>query len=244
MAICHIHTREYDVDISRLLARRLRGRSPKPQLLDEQPDSVAAQIFTPDEMEVWCAAVEELLLKDLSHFELARMVDRLPITLCQKQRVLPEAIKQTRSEAGELGILRGLRQHFSEYDLLNLEGFMRFRMQDALVRWEGCIDQAAEELLLEEEYFELMRILGAFVNLQPPRVKEVSLCIHSDGSYTLSDDTNVRIEYEPGCRDGLIRALVNLSPERITVYDLSGGTADDLSAALKRVFVGRIRVYR
>ncbi len=51
---------------------------------------------------------------------------------------------------------------YAEEKHLNLEGFMRFRMQDVLREWEICVMRAAEELLLHEEYWELMHVLSAF----------------------------------------------------------------------------------
>lgn len=244
MATRHINTIAYDVDVSRLLSRRLGEHGHAVRVEKETKSALRVQTRSQEDMHAFCTALAELLLKDISHFELARMVDKLPLTLAQKQRVLPEAIKQSRSAQLDFGVARALKSHFREYGRLNLEGFVRFRMRDALAHWEGCVDRAAEEMLLEEEYLELMHLLGAFVSLQPTRIKEVSLCLNADGSYTLTDDSNVRIEYDPDCRDGIISALVGLAPERITVYDLSGGKNEDLSAALKQVFAGRVRVYR
>ena len=117
-------------------------------------------------------------------------------------------------------------------------------MQDALSFWALCIDRVAEEMQLEAEYSELMRILGAFAELQSPKIKEVSLCVNPDGSYTLTDDSDVRIDYEARARDGVIDVLVGLAPERITVYDLSGGKNDRFNETLSKVFAGRIKIYR
>ena len=96
--------------------------------------------------------------------------------------MLPEAIKLAReAAAGQTGIEPALaeamdakriqclvRAHFDENDHLNLEGFLRFRMRDTLSAFEMYAVSAAEELMLQTEYLELMRVLSVLVRLQQP----------------------------------------------------------------------------
>lgn len=246
MFVRSVSTQEYDVDIRRLLERRLNQTQCHLGLYLNPGDENIARAELADEkaLDAWCSAVAELLVRDLSHFELARLVNDLPLSLLEKQQVLPEAIKNSRSSEQRFGVKRALLDHFADHENLVLEGFMRFRMQDALSFWALCIDRVAEEMQLEAEYSELMRILGAFAELQSPKIKEVSLCVNPDGSYTLTDDSDVRIDYEARARDGVIDVLVGLAPERITVYDLSGGKNDRFNETLSKVFAGRIKIYR
>lgn len=249
--LCSVGTLEYDADIGKLALRRLAGEYPRDTGIEKrllaQKDQARFELMAEGDLERWCRAVRNLLLRDVSHFELARMVNELPLALEEKRRVLPEAVKLSRAcpaQAGAEGILRALLNFYAEEDHLNLEGFLRFRMQDVLRDWEICVMRAAEELLLEVEYWELMQVLSAFVQLRPPQVRDVYIILNPDGSCTLTDDQDSRIDYDRCTGDGVMSVLVGLSPERITVYDLSGGASTSLAETLVRVFEDRVRVFK
>ncbi len=245
MNILSIGTQEYDVDIEKLLKRRLRQAGWEPDLGvsfgDEQV--VSAEVGSPEELSSWIMAIGRLLLKDMAHFEMARLINELPLTLAQKQMALPEAIRSARSFNAESRILRSLREHFDEHEHLNLEGFMRFRMKDVLEGFSLCVDRAAEEILLRSEYLELMSVLSAYVRMRPPCIREISIILHPDGSCTLTDDSDSRIDCESCSDDSVMNVLIGLSPERITVYNLTGRDDSLLSEALKRVFKDRVKFF-
>ncbi|MEG1547579.1 MAG: sporulation protein YtxC [Clostridia bacterium] len=243
--VCSAGTREYEADIRKLLVRRLKHLGYNELLVDDADKSnVAARLTDEMDMNVWCEALSGVLLRDVAHFELARMVNMLPIPLTQKQMVLPEAIKCSREVGSASTIRRMLAEHYRNCDKLNLEGFVRFRMQDVMAGWEMCVMRAAEELMLQNEYLELMSVLSAFVQLQPSRIKDVSVILNPDGSCTLTDDMDSRIDYEKCTEDGVVSVLVGLAPERITVYDLSGGQNTMLAEVLIRVFEDRVRFFK
>ena len=52
--------------------------------------------------------------------------------------------------------------------------------------------KAADELLLDAEYMELMRVLAAFVKLRSPQAGDVYLILNPDGSCTFTDDKDIR----------------------------------------------------
>lgn len=249
--LCSVGTLEYEADIGKLALRRLAAEYPQDAGIEKrliaQKDAARFEVWGEGDLERWCRAARNLLLKDISHFELARMVNELPLALEEKRRVLPEAVKLSRAclaPAGAESIHRALMAFFAEEDHLNLEGFLRFRMQEVLRDWEICVMRAAEELLLEAEYWELMQVLSAFVQLRPPQVRDVYIILNPDGSCTLTDDQDSRIDYDRCTGDGVMSVLVGLSPERITVYDLSGGVSAGLAETLVRVFEDRVRVFK
>ena len=117
---------------------------------------------------------------------------------------------------------------------------MCFRMRAALADWQLCVERAAADQMLCREYTELMELLRS---VAPPRLGEVSVCLHPDGSCTLTDDSDACIEYVDCSEDGILSLLVGMSPSRLTVYDLSGGSSR-LPETIARVFAGRVRIYR
>ena len=99
MFVRSVSTQEYDVDIRRLLERRLNQTQCHLGLYLNPGDENIARAELADEkaLDAWCSAVAELLVRDLSHFELARLVNDLPLSLLEKQQVLTEAINNSRS---------------------------------------------------------------------------------------------------------------------------------------------------
>ena len=53
----------------------------------------------------------------------------------------------------------------------------------------------------------------------------------------------MRIEYVDCSEEGIVRLLMGMAPERLTVYDLTGGNSS-LAETLVHVFAGRVRVFR
>ena len=192
----------------------------------------------------WCEAVAELLLMDLAQFEIAYMVNGLPLTLEEKKAVLPEAICMAKRASGLEKLQGELMDYFEGNSYLSLEGYIRFRMQDYRRQWERCVYAAADEMLLNDEYTELLKVLSAFVKLRSSGAGEVYVILNPDGSCTFTDDNDVRIDYEQCSEEGIMSVLVGLSPDRITVYDLSGGRSAELYDNLIRVFDDRVRFFR
>lgn len=86
MNILSIGTQEYDVDIEKLLKRRLRQAGWEPDLAvsfgDEQV--VSAEVDSSEELSAWIMAIGRLLLKDMAHFEMARAYKRAAAYACPK----------------------------------------------------------------------------------------------------------------------------------------------------------------
>lgn len=243
MGIYSIGTDKYETDINALLRRRME-RLGCGIITDGDRKHASAEISGAVQMEEWCTAVAELLLMDLAQFEIAYMVNELPISLDEKKAILPEAVRSAR-RTGEIGAVQSaLVGYFSENEHLQLEGYMGFRMKEYRQEWERCVLKAADELLLDEEYMELMRLLAAFVKLRSPQAGDIYLILNPDGSCTFTDDRDIRIDYERCTGDGIMSVLVGLAPESITVYDLSGGRCATLFENLQRIFEGRVRFFK
>lgn len=231
---------DYEGDIPRLLERRLT-QTAHPFTLTASEKDIDVELADPGGLDALCVALALLFCRDLCQFELARLTDRLPLTLVEKQAVLAESVRYARKVERPGAVRRALKAYFDEEEVLNLSGYMRFRMPETINAWRLCVQSSMEELLLEKEYLELMGVLRAFVQVKPTRVREVSLLLHPDGSCTLTDESDARIDYEACDPDRLVSVLVELAPERLTVYNLSEANSTPLTEMLARVFAGRVR---
>ncbi len=234
----------YDVDIPKLLSLRLLQTGVDSPITREG-DLLSVKTDSKNEEDGFLTALALLLGRDLMHMELADIVNAYPLSLTQKQNVLAQAVRDVRNDEKLNGTRKALSSYYDESDApLNLKGFMRFRMPEVTSSWRRAAQKAVEEVQLEEQYLELMGVLRTFVEAKPSYLGEVSLCLHPDGGYTLTDDSDARIEYKAIAPERMISILVGLSPSLLTVYDLSGGEKEGLTEALSRVFAGRVRFFR
>ncbi|MBQ2661262.1 MAG: hypothetical protein IJF80_01260 [Clostridia bacterium] len=241
MGIYSVNTHEYGIDVKRILERRLKQVSSKLILEKTDKETVSTEIESEKEMEKWCSALSRLLLHDIAPFELAKIVDALPFSLDERKEILKEAVKNSKNVLGYSAIRKMLLEYFKEDDSLNLEGFVFFRMADTKSKWEGCIDDALHEFAVRNEYLELMSVWASFAKMSPNRTGEVNVILHPDGSCTLTDESDSRIDCTRCTFDGIVSVLVGLAPEHITVYDMSAGESRGVAELLVRVFEDRVR---
>lgn len=243
MPAFEIVTLEYDVPLEKLLDRRLTEAGVS-YALSPCADGMRIELHRASEREKLSLALSKLLCRDLQYFVLAKMADALPLTLAEKQEVLTDALYTARAREPFAVVSQRLSAYLKTSSVLCLEGFLLFRMQEPVMFWQLCVEEAATAVLLQKEYSELMRVLHDYVHSRGCRIREVQISIHGDGSCTLSDDSGVRIEYVDCSPDGLITLLIHMAPERLVVYDLSADGDSRLTESLRRVFSGRIKIYR
>ena len=220
-----IHTAEYDVDTAALLRRRLLA---------------AHAPFALGEAAMGCAVtIEGAKGAEL----LAEALCGTPFSLEEKRSLVLSAARAARSQEDTTLLKRQLTAYLRRENRLCLEGYMRFRMEGTLLFWELCIEQAAAQLLLQKEYGELISLLQGYVQEQPDKLEELQLCLHEDGSCTLTDKEALCIEYADPSQEGLVSLLVSMAPRHLTVYDLAGPGQQGLVETLLQVFSGRISLY-
>jgi len=239
-----ISANTYQVDLKALLSRRLSQVGASFALEAAPGGALAVTLRGAQARESLAQALSRLLAHDLQTLELAKMADRLPLTLAEKEAALTEAIAHARRRE-QLELLEGeLCAYLGENRSVALDGYMRFRMRGHMLLWQLCVQQAAAECLLQMEFFELMQAMNQLATAQKGRSGELRLCIHAEGTYTLTDDSDVRIEYIDYSPEGIIQILTGMAPGRLIVYDLAGTPSTRLVEALQQVFAGRVQIYR
>ena len=234
--LCAIHTQKYEVDLGRLMQKRLCALySPFSELKENKSSAALYTKSKADEL-LWCKAAADMIQYDIAYLELAERARALPLTMSEKTWILKKAAQLSR-RITDASISGEIQRFYENAENLNVEGFIIFRAPRLQSAWDGCIREAAEELLLETEYMELIGVLSGFVRMQEPRVKNIYIVLHPDGGCTLTDDRDARINYANCAEDGIISVLVSLAPEHITVYDLSGGKSTTLTDVLLRVLM-------
>ena len=243
MVVYEILTFEYDLPLLKLLNRRMSEQDCA-YAIEAVADGVVLKIRGEHPENAAAQALLGVLGRDLRYFALAEYTDALPLSLSEKQTVLTEALKSASCSEERRVLREKLLIYLGTNRTLVLEGFLHFRMQEFLMLWELCVEQAAAHVLMQKEYSELIDTLRRFVDGRRSRVGFLSVCIHADGTITLSDDNDVHIEYVDCAPDGILNLLVNMAPGRLNVYDLSGQEKNRLTEAILQVFGNRVKLYR
>jgi hypothetical protein len=243
MVVYRILTYEYDLPLGRLIDRHMRDLD-NAYSLEITDNGVLLKVRGEHPERAAAHALSQILGHDVRCFALAEFTDALPLSLSEKQEILRDAIEAAQRREEPAVLMKKLLDYLSERNTVCLEGFLRFRMQEFLMLWEVAVERAAAKVLMQKEYGELLETLKRFAETRRARVGSLSVCIHPDGTITLSDDGDVRIEYVDCTPDGILQLLVNMSPLKLTVYDLSGDEKNRLTEAIMAVFGNRVKLYR
>ncbi len=150
-------------------------------------------------------------------------------------------------------VWKRVMEHLENNDELVLEGFIRFRMKDFTRELEEAVDRAVDDLLIEKEYTEFIKLLQYFVEIQEPKVEEVHVLLGDDKKYTLLDSshriinndiledlakeiTDKEISYD----DLLISSLITIAPKRITIHQYDKIKNIELLNTINNVFSGKV----
>jgi len=131
--------------------------------------------------------------------------------------------------------------YLEENSVINLDGFITFRLQEYLNEIGDRVDDAVDDFLLEREHGEFLRLLRYFVEVQDPKTELIHVVVKDRDSFQLLDEKKNVIEHqylakEPDLEeyeydDLLISALITLVPSRIMVHSseyLEIGTIETL----------------
>lgn len=126
-------------------------------------------------------------------------------------------------------------------------------MKDFILELEEAVDRAVDDLLVEKEYTEFIKLLRYFVDIQEPKYDEVHVLMKEDKRYTLLD-SKLRIinndiledlakeisDKEISHDDLLISSLITLAPKRITIHQFDKFQNSELLNTINNVFTGRV----
>ncbi len=245
MLVRSVCTFDYLFDLQRLLRDRLAHVGDIAYEMRDIGNGICIQIDAERSkaLSALAAALGNMLCYDIQYSVFSSYIDRMPYSLIDKQKLLTNSLHTARRALPAAPVQKRVLVFLENNTYMVLEGFLHFRMRDVERIWRLCIERNAQELSMQREYAEFLKIMQTAVSMSPPRIRELSLCLNPDGSCTLTDDSDTRIVYENCLMESLLNILVHLAPEKLIVYDLTAGAQDALNDALLHVFAGRIQIY-
>lgn len=144
-------------------------------------------------------------------------------------------------------------EHLDTHNELIVEGFIRFRLKDFMKELVETVEKIVEELLVEREYNEFIKLLRYFVEIQEPKVREVHVLVDDDRRYILLDDSMRVInndilkelareisDTEMSYDDLLISSLITIAPSKITIHGCDKIKNTELLNTINKVFRGKV----
>lgn len=150
-------------------------------------------------------------------------------------------------------VMLRISDYLELYKDLIVEGFISFRLKDYQRELETIVNSAVDELLMEKEYQEFIRLLKYFVEIQEPRIQKVQVIFKKNGKFSLLDEKDKPIKYE--CFDGLmidlleneinyedllVSALITLAPQELVLHKELGVETGDTIKTIEKVFGNRV----
>jgi len=141
-----------------------------------------------------------------------------------------------------------LKEHFKEYletnPVLNVEGFIRFRMSGYDEYLLATLTFAADELLGKQEDEQYLKLLSAYLKEQKSSYSEVHLLI-CKGYYSVwgkKGEERLRMlegGQEQGYEDLLVSNVLLLAPQKLVIHIQDGGKAGMAVQTLEKLFGSR-----
>lgn len=150
-------------------------------------------------------------------------------------------------------ILQSIYDYLAENQLLNVEGYARFRLKEYWNQLERLVRRTGQDFMAAKDYLEFVRLLRCFIEMQEPKIGEVHIFITSEGTFYLCDNTGTVIRREHlrtpsftvvdgefNYKDYLLSMLITLSPKSI-IFHVSDQIWDcDPLQTIQQVFGSRI----
>lgn len=149
-------------------------------------------------------------------------------------------------------ILAKIVDYLDTHHELVLDGFINFRLKEYREHLVEIVDNAVDDLMIELEYKEFIRVLRYFVDIQKPKVEEVHVLLNENGDFKILDiegrDINNQpvdgflIDSEINHEDLLITALITISPYNVMVHSSNPAAAQNRIEMIKSIFEDRVAV--
>ncbi|WP_051585817.1 putative sporulation protein YtxC [Caldanaerobius polysaccharolyticus] len=144
-------------------------------------------------------------------------------------------------------IVNAMLEYFNTSDVLNLKGFVNFRLKEYISGLYDVVDRAVDDYLVEREYNEFIKLLKYFVELQESQYNIVHVLVSDDMRYVLIDENYKEIDNhlvesqgylnrELSNEDVLISSLITIAPNRIYFHCSEAFDNDNFIGTLKSVF--------
>ncbi len=152
-------------------------------------------------------------------------------------------------------IVKKITNYLKSENVLQIEGFIRFRLPEYRQELYNLLYDAVEEFYIEKEYEEFIDLLSTYINQSQPMIDLLHINHKSDGEFLFYDftKTNMRFDAEKTTaqnpienfltnEDMLVSILIALAPKRIIWHSSKNVTDTNISKTISSIFKDRFSV--
>lgn len=223
----------------------------------------------PDWLESFSAVLAEFLVERAEEAVLTAMIRRgrefkqedTADVLGYCKQIMAEEDSIPEPAAEQQGKLRrrkllaqDLVQCFRSEQVLNLDGFFRFRVFKYGAELRDIIEYAKDEYLMDQQYKEFISLLKYFVYIQDAKIPEAHLLHKGGHEFILLNeqlkpieteklDTTFKVEFldkDYSFEDLIVSTLITIAPERIYIHTREPGVA--VIKTISQIFEGRSEI--
>lgn len=141
----------------------------------------------------------------------------------------------------------------SENNLINVEGFIRFRLKEMESDFQAIVDKSVERYMVDKEYAEFINLLKYFVDIQESKIEEVNIFSKGNGKYDIKDKYGKDISEDlikdlknstynkNNQEDIIISGLITLAPRSIIIHDIDDFEKKELIDTIYNVFEDKVK---
>ena len=176
-----------------------------------------------------------------------KIMDALNLIKCPKDEMFIHCYNRINR------MLDNIRNCVKENEIINIDGFLTFRMRNFREDIENVIDYVVERYMIEKEYNEFIRLLKYFVDIQESKIEEVNIVITNEGNYLIKDkyDNDIlnlflkelcseKIIVETNLEDVIISGLITNVPQKIKIYGREKSNNKEFLDTIDKVFGERV----
>ena len=152
-------------------------------------------------------------------------------------------------------IVKILTNYLKSETSIQIEGFVRFRLNEYRQELYSLLYNAAEEYYVEKEYNEFINLLSVYINNSKPMIDLLHISHKSNGEFVFYDFTKTKIQFDIEettahnpieifltNEDILISILIALAPKRIIWHSSNKSASRNITKTIKAIFKQRFSV--
>lgn len=150
-------------------------------------------------------------------------------------------------------IIDEIVEFIEENEVININGFITFRMKQFISQLEGILEKIVEKFMVEKEYDEFIKLLKYFIDVQESKIDEVHIIINNEGKYAVVDkfgndilqnliselydgNANIQVTME----DLIISGLITTAPKKLIIHCVDNCQNKEIIETIKKVFGDRL----
>lgn len=189
----------------------------------------------------------------------------LYLTESERSRIYESTLKMLEAEVGykdgfytqtrRTRIIRKLLNYLSAENIIIIDGFVNFRLNDYIRDLSDIVERAVEDYITEREYNEFIKLLRYFVEIQDCKINIVHVVPAKNGGYLLMDSERRQINCECfedlraeigdndiSLDDLLISSLITIAPNKVIIHNSESFKNKEILKTISNVFFDRIEL--